>query len=128
MLTLAEPGDERQILHFRMADLLAALQHMIHDVNEVFVFEPPCREVREEQLPELKVHQLILNVRCHFQNVVAIVHLAVHAEPPENSNLLLGVVDPCLQVFLQSLTLQDRQAVSSAAARKSLHRLQRQTA
>ena len=109
-----------------MVDLLGSLQQMIYDVTDVFVWEPSCREVLEEQLSELTVHRQILNVRCHFQNIVAVVHLAVHAEPPKNSGLLLGVVDPCLQVFLQRLTLQDRQAVGSAAAQKSLHRLRRQ--
>ena len=59
MHTLAEPGDEHRIIHVRMVDLLGALHQMIHDFTEVFVFELPCREVLEEQLPELTVHQQI---------------------------------------------------------------------
>ena len=53
----------------------------------------------EEQPPELTVHQQILNMQCHFQNVVAIVHLAVQktcmpAPPqptvtPKNMELLI---------------------------------------
>ena len=43
----------------------------------------------EEQPPELTVHQQILNMPCHFQNVVAIVHRSfrrtedMHAGAPQ---------------------------------------------
>ena len=102
MHTLAEPGDEHRIFHLRMVDLLGALQQTVHDVSKVFVFESPCWEVCQKQLPERSVHQQILNVRCHLQNVAAIAraaeqNLAVHAEPPQNSGPLLGCVDPYLE-------------------------------